>query len=212
MKSNKIKGLIIIIALLLLGVVIIVLNKFAFSINYSKNVRLEIHLGKDFEISDVLAIVSDVYKEQNAIVRKSGGFSDTITVTLRAISDEQNEEFVNKLNEKYETSFTTSDLNIYYNSNVRGTDMIKPYIAVSIIVAVIIIGYFAVRYRKIGMVRAILGPIMVGIGTQVLYLCLMSIFRMEINEGTIASGIAIIIFCLMYLINCYEKELKATEK
>ena len=88
----------------------------------------------------------------------------------------------------------------------------KPYIAVSTIVAVIIIGYFAVRYRKIGMVRAILGPIMVGIGTQVLYLCLMSIFRMEINEGTIASGIAIIIFCLMYLINCYEKELKATEK
>ena len=212
MKSNKIKGLIIIIALLLLGVVIIVLNKFAFSINYSKNVRLEIHLGKDFEISDVLALVSDVYKEQGAIVRKSGGFSDTITVTLRAISDEQNEEFVNKLNEKYETSFTTSDLNIYYNSNVRGTDMMKPYIAVSTIVAVIIIGYFAVRYRKIGMVRAILGPIMVGIGTQVLYLCLMSIFRMEINEGTIASGIAIIIFCLMYLINCYEKELKATEK
>ena len=162
MKNGKLKGILIIVALLIVGVIIMVFNKFAFNVNYSKNVRLEIYLGKNFEINDILEMTSEIYKGQNVIVRKAGDYLDTVAVTLKEVSDEQNEEFINKINEKYETSFAVSDIKTYNNSNVKGTDLMKPYVASSVIVAVITLAYFIIRYKKLGLVKAILGPIMVG--------------------------------------------------
>lgn len=212
MKNNKFKGLIVIAALIVIGLVIIIVNKFEFNVNYSKNVRLEISLSKDFNVSDILAITNEVYQNQDVVVRKSGPFEDIITITLRDFTDEQNENLINKINEKYETSLTTDGIGIYYNSNVRGRDIIKPYITVTLVFGIIVLGFFIIKYKKLGITRTILSPILVIIGTQVLYFLMISIFRVKINESTIATGISIMLFCLMYLINCFEKEVKIAKK
>lgn len=210
MKDNKYKGLIIILALIIIGTVFIIINKFAFNVNYSKNVRFEIDLGKDFEISDILAITNEVYPNQDAIVRKAGAFSDILTITLRDFEEEQNENLINKINEKYETEFTTADIKIFYNSNVRGRDIIKPYITASLIFSIIILAFFGIKYKKLGILRTVLSPILVMVGTQVLYFFMISLFRVKINESTVAVGIAIILFCLTYLIHSFENEVKDT--
>lgn len=210
MKENKTLRLIIVVALLLaIGIGIIVINKFQYSLDYSKNVRLEIYLGKTFEVNDILSIANDVYDD--AIVQKAGPFQDTIAITVRSTSEEQNTEIINKINEKYETSFTVDDIVLYYNSNVRGRDQIELYIVVSIISGLIILLSFGVRYHKLGVVKILASVIGVTVGTQVLYLTLASICNMKINNVTIASGIAILIFCFMYLSANYEKALKKSE-
>ena len=46
------------------------------------------------------------------------------------------------------------------------------------------------------------------IGTTLLYMALSSLFRMEINEASIAGGIAIEIFCFVYFGYIFEKKLQ----
>lgn len=212
MKDKKtIKPIITIAILLIIGIVIIVTNKFEYSVEYSKNVRLELYLAKSFEIDDVLEITNDVYENQNAIVQKSGPFQDTIAITVKSTTAEQNEEIVNKINEKYGTSLKTEDLNLYYNSNYRGRDIIEQYLTASIVAGIIILALFGIRYKKIGTWKVISSVITIFVCTQVLYLTLTSIFSMPINSITIASCIAVSIFCLIYLGSNYEKALNKPE-
>jgi len=210
MKENQtLKSIAVIIILAVIGIAIIVFNKFEFNVNYSKNVRLEINLGKSFEINDILEMANAIYTNGEAIVRKAGDYQETITITIKDYTDEQNEELINKINEKYETNLTTEDIVIYYNSNVRGSDLIKPFILSSGIAGALILMFFGIRYYKLGLVKVLGSSVGIVIGTQILYLTLTSIFRMQINEATISVGITIAMFCLMYLVATYERKLKS---
>lgn len=212
MKDKKtIKAIIAIVILLIIGIAIIVTKKFEYSVDYSKNVRIELYLGKSFEINDILEIANDVYENEKIIVQKAGPFQDTIAITVKSTTDEQNNKILNKINEKYETSITTEDLNLYYNSNYRGRDIIEQYLIAGMIAGIAILVIFVIRYKKIGILKVISSVIAIFICTQVLYLTLTSIFNMQINNITIASYIAILIFCLIYLSSNYEKALNKHE-
>lgn len=209
MKNNQTLRVIgVLILLLAIGIGIIAMNKFQYNVNYSKNVRLEIYLGKNFETNDILAMARNIYENQEVVVQKAGVFQDSIAITVKSVEEEQNAELISKINEKYETELTVEDIDIYYNSNVRGRDLIEPYLLVSTIAGLLILVFFAVRYYRLGILRVIGSLIGVGVGTQILYLTLMSICNMPVNSITIVSGIAILIFCMMYLSANYEKALK----
>lgn len=209
MDKNRIIKLAVIIAIFaVIGILIIVFNKFEFNVNYSKNLRLEFNIGKSFEVGEIVSITNEIYENQVAIVRKAGIVGDTVSITVKNSTEEQNEQLINKINEKYETSLTVSDLKIYYNSNVKGKDLIAPYIVPGIVAGIVILIFFGIRYRKLGVIK-VLGSILGAVlGTMILYMVLSSIFRMEINEVSIVGGIGIIIFCLAYITSVFEKELK----
>lgn len=209
--KTTIKAIIAIVILLIIGIAIIVTNKFEYSVDYSKNVRIELYLGKSFEINDILEIANDVYENEKIIVQKAGPFQDTIAITVKSTTDEQNDKILSKINEKYETSITTEDLNLYYNSNYKGRDIIEQYLIAGMIAGIAILVIFVIRYKKIGILKVISSVIAIFICTQVLYLTLTSIFNMQINNITIASYIAILIFCLIYLSSNYEKALNKHE-
>lgn len=209
MKDNQtLKTLAVILIMIVIGIAIIAINKFQYNVNYSKNVRLEIDLHDEYSIGDIISIVNEVYEDQDAIVRKSENNDNVITVTVKSITDEQNEELINKINERYETTLTTDNIGLYYNSNVKVRDLIKPYLLPSGIAIVLILVFFAIRYNKLGALKIVCSTAVLIIFTLVLYLTLTSIFNMQINEASIGVGIAITTFCLMYLISNYEKELK----
>ncbi len=206
MKEIKnIKAIAIIALLIIASIVTIAINPFKFNTNYSKNVRMEIDLEKEFNISDILAIANSIYTEETPIIRKAGAFEKTVSITVRDFTEEQNEKLINKLNEKYETELTAGDINIYYNSNVKGKDLIKPYIVPVIIAGIFILVFFGIRYRKIGLAKSVGGPIVIICATQLLYAFLINIFGMQINEATVIVSVTIGIFSLMYLTATYEK-------
>ena len=197
----------IITAFVIAGILIIVLNKFEYSVNYSKNERLELDFKKSIAIGDIIEITNSIYTDQMPIVRTIGEMEEVLSITVRNSTDEQNEELINKINEKFETNFTVSDLKLYYSSNVRGADIISPYIAPGIISILIILIFFAIRYRKLGRIKIcgiVFGTV---IGAEILYMALSSLFRMEINEASMAGGITIAIFCFIYMANNFEKML-----
>ena len=207
-KKRILKYIAVSIALVAICVLIIVFNKFQFNVNYSKNVRIELDLDGTFEIGEIINITNEVFNGDVAIVRSAGDFGNVIAITVKDSTDEQNEALIAKINEKYEKNFTVDDLKLYYNSNVKGIDLIKPYIVPCIIAGALILVFFALRYRKLGILRTLASVIITAGGTILLYMALTSIFKMEVNEVTIASGLAIEIFCLMYMAVTYEKALK----
>ena len=207
-KNHVIKLGIIFAIFVAISVLIIVLNKFEFNVNYSKNVRIELDMGGSFATGDIIAITNEVYKENQAIVRSSGDYNEILTITVKDSTEEQNQELIDKINEKYETSFETTDLKLYYNSSVKGMDLIKPYIIPSIISGILALVFFGIRYRKLGLVKILGSVVCMVFGTIILYMALSSLFRMEINEVSIAGGIAIAIFSLTYIAIYYEKMLK----
>ncbi|MBR6033397.1 MAG: hypothetical protein IKP28_01400 [Clostridia bacterium] len=207
---NKLKVIVVAAVLIVAAIITVAVNPFKFNVNYSKNVRLEVYIEKDFEINDILSIVNSIYTNDDVIVRKAGALEKTASITLRDFTEEQNEKLISQLNEKYELKLTSEDIEIYYNSNVKGRDLIKPYIVATAIAGVLILAFFGVRYRKIGLAKSVGGTIAVVCLTQLLYTFLINIFGMYINEATIVVGITIGILCLMYLVATFEK-LKAKE-
>ena len=207
-KKQILKYIAIAVAFIIICILIIVFNKFQFNVNYSKNVRLEVNLEEAFEIGEIINITNEVYKDEIAIVRSAGDFGETLAITVKNSTDEQNENLINKINEKFEKNFTVDDLKIYYNSNVKGTDIVIPYIVPGIIAGILILAFFAIKYKKLGVVKILASVLGTVIATVLLYMALTSIFNMEVNEVTVASGVAIEIFCLMYMAVTYEKTLK----
>ena len=209
MEKKRIIKLAVIFAIFaVIGILIIVLNKFEFNVNYSKNVRIELDLGKTFEVGEITEITNEIYKNGAVIVRSAGDYGETIAITVKDSTDEQNQELISKINEKYETSFTVDDLKLYYNSNVKGMDLINPYIVPSMVSGILILIFFGIRYRKLGVLKTLAAVLGIVLGTVILYMALSSIFKMEINEVSIAGGIAIAIFSLTYISSVFEKGLK----
>ena len=207
---NKLKVIAVAVVVIVAAIITVTVNPFKFNVNYSKNVRLEVYIEKDFEINDILAIANSIYTNDDAIVRKVGTLEKTASITVRDFTEEQNEKLISQLNEKYELELTSADIEIYYNSNVRGKDLIRPYIVATAITGVLILVFFGVRYRKIGLAKPVGGTFAVACLTQLLYIFLINIFGMYINEATIVVGITIEILCLMYLVATFEK-LRAKE-
>ncbi len=207
---NKLKVIAVAVVVIVAAIITVTVNPFKFNVNYSKNVRLEVYIEKDFEINDILAIANSIYTNDDAIVRKVGTLEKTASITVRDFTEEQNEKLISQLNEKYELELTSADIEIYYNSNVRGKDLIRPYIVATAITGVLILVFFGVRYRKIGLAKSVGGTFAVACLTQLLYIFLINIFGMYINEATIVVGITIEILCLMYLVATFEK-LRAKE-
>lgn len=212
MKNNQtLRAIIVLVLLLVVGAGIMVMNKFQYDTNYSKNVRLEVYLGKNFEIKDMVEATNEIYENQQVIVQKAGPFEDTVAITVKETTEEQKEQLLQKINEKYGMTLTNENIASYYNSNVRGRDLIEPYIGVSIIAGVLILVFFGIRYHKLGVTKVLGSVVGIIVGTQILYLTLTSIFSMKVSNITIASGIAILIFCVMYLSANYEKAIKKAE-
>ena len=85
----------------------------------------------------------------NANVRTLNESNSSILITVKEISDEQKNNLAAKINEKYSLELSQEDLKITNNAQIKLCDLIKPYIAPSIISIALIMIYFVIRYRKL---------------------------------------------------------------
>ena len=129
--------------------------KFNFSLAYDDSNRIEVYLGKDYSKSDIESIAKEAFGTNNVLVQKIEFFNDSVAVTVREQNDEQLENFVNKLNEKYETELEKDDLTIVKIPHYRGRDIMERYFVPILISAIIIIIYELIRYRKIGKIKVL---------------------------------------------------------
>lgn len=108
-KKTKMKNkiLYIIMAIIIIaGIVVGCTAKFKFSLAYDDSNRIEVYIGKDYTKADVESIAKEVFGTDDVLVQKIEFFNDSVAITVRESNDDQLNNLVTKINEKYETSLT----------------------------------------------------------------------------------------------------------
>lgn len=212
LKNKKTIALIIIIgAILIAGLVMTIVKGINYDLIYSKSTRIEIYIEPNFEMNDIKSIIESTFGNQKYIIQKVNMSEKMIGVTLKEISEDQINSFVQKINEKYATELTADDIQIYQNSNIKIEDIVYQYILSIILSLIIILIYLMLRFRKLGVWKVLLNTIASLILIQLLYISIYSITRLPINIITIPIALLIFVLNIFVLTLKFENKLLKKE-
>lgn len=198
----------IIILIIIAGIIITATMGLNFDLRFQESKKVELYLGKDFEIKDIKEITNEVMPNQYVIVQKVEVYEDSVSIIAKDINDEQKQNLVNKVNEKYGTEISNDTTEIVTIPHTRGRDLVKPYIFPFAISMIIILVYMAVRYRKLGVIKTVLQTIFVCILTQVVLLSIIAITRIPVGRLTMPISVAVYLLTLVGVTSNLENKLK----
>ena len=151
MEQKKAKILCIIIAIIIIaGAIVTGVKGFNIELIYSNRQEIIITNNTGLNIDEIKEIAESVLENKKVKVQKNQKFENSAIIISKEISEEEKENIVNKVNEKYSADISKDDVNIINVANTRIRDILKPYILPGIITFVIIVLYFLIVYNKIG--------------------------------------------------------------
>ena len=190
MEQKKAKILCIIIAIIIIaGAIVIGVKGFNIELIYTNRQEIVITNNTGLNLNEIKEIAESVLENKKVKVQKNQKFENSAIIISKEISEEEKENIVNKVNEKYSADISKDDVNIINVANTRIRDILKPYILPGIITFVIILLYFLIVYNKIGIKKVLLTGIFTPIIVELLYYSIIGITR--IPFGRITNSIAI---------------------
>ena len=207
--TKKQKIVLMIFALIMIaGLVVTLTVGFNFELKMQDTKKIELYLQKSFEISDIKNITNEVMPDEEVIIQKVEVFEDSVSIIAKDITEEQKQQLIEKVNEKYETEISADSIEIVTIPNTRGRDLIKPYIIPFAISTVLILAYIAIKYRKLGSLKTVLKVVITIIVSQALLFSLIAITRYPIGRLTMPMVITVYIITLLVITTKLEKQLK----
>ena len=205
-KKSKIIAIIIAI-IIIAGIAVTATMGLNYDLRYQSAQKIELYIEKDFNNSDIKNIVNEVMPNTPVIIQKVEVFEDTVSITAKEITDEQKQNIISKVNEKYGINISADSTEIESISNTRGRDLVKPYIFGFIMSILIILIYFAVRYMDLGVMKTLGQTILALVLTQAILLSIIAIARIPVGRLTMPIVVAVYILTLIGLTTKFEKEL-----
>lgn len=204
--SNISKSLIVLaIIIVIAGVAMVITKGYEFDLEYRKHIRVEAYIGKQFDIKEIEEITKEVLKEKQTIIKEEDVFGQKVSIETEEISDEEYNLLTQKIKEKYaieEEEFTMKTS----VSNLRGKDIVKPYIIPYIVTAVLAIGYFSIRFKQQGIGKIILVSIIALLGMQSIYFSIVAIARIPVNMMFMPVSLMVYILTLLGLVNYFRNQ------
>ena len=203
MKDNKQKiYAIALIAVIILGIGITAIKGLNLSNEYKETQAIQISFGKDFNSEEVKTLVEEITGNK-VKVQVVEMFKTIALIKSNEFTEEQVEEIVNKINEKYELELDKENIEIEKIPNYEVGDMVKPYIIPITISAVLILISMIICYRKQVTIKFVLEIIAEFIVTGLLVLSAYAIFRIPVNAFFmpvfVSAFIALATFSLIFL-------------
>lgn len=212
-KIVKIVIIVAILAILLTGGIMIGVAKFNFSLDYAAHQRIEIFIGKTYEVNDIENMVKEVLGNQKAEIQEVEVFHDMVAISTKEMTEEQQDQLLQKINEKYGTELTKEEaITVYEVPAYRIRDMLSPYIWPAALIGVLVLLYVGARYAKLGIIKMLAKTLGLAILTVALYMSLIAILRIPLQPVIIPLGIAITIIVMVLFFNKQEKKLEKIEK
>lgn len=209
MKQKETKILVAIIAVILIvGAIMIFTKGLAFELKYKDSQKVEMNVGKEFDKKDMKEITTEVFENQKVIIQPIEIYKDAVSITTSSITEEQKNNLVTKINEKYETNINAEDVEIEDISHIRGRDFIKPYIIPFTIVTIIIVAYLVIRYLKLNSLDVLTQSIGIIILAQLVLLGIMAITRMPVGKFTIPTILLVYMFSTYICTTKFDKDLE----
>ena len=203
MKKSNIKYLIIFI-IILAGIIMATLKGFNFDLNYEATQKVEIYIGKEFNVSDIKNITNEIFPNQDVVIEKVETFEDMVSIKAKEITDEQKKSIVTKINEKYELDNKAEEVNGVSVPHTRFIDIHKRYILPITMSLAIILVYVAIRYRKIGILKSLIKTIVSVVISEITLMSIVAISRIPVGRITTL----LILFVYVISIICITSKLE----
>lgn len=215
MKISGSKKIILlgIILLIIAGIVVVALKGVKVSLILQQHEELNIYIGKPTDINDMKDICKEVFKDKSFIVRNLDVFTDAYSINVESVINEEKDELIDKVNEKFGVNVTLDDISEKNVSNIRIRDIIKPYIKPALISTVLMAVYLIIRFRKENAFK-LLGKISgIIILTESVIFSIIAVLRIPLSATMInlMAAIAIIEVCL-YINKLENKKIGKFEK
>ena len=200
------------ICVIIAGNVIIATLGLNADIIYSKNVQIDVYIGKIVDIKDIESIAREVFPGERIIVQEIELFQDMVSIT---ISDNRTEEELNtkieelntKINEKYELENSVDDISVTHNPKIKLSSLIMPYALTIGISMIIILVFVGIRYKKLGVLKTLVTYILSIGAVEMILLSIIAITRLPINRFVIPVGLLLLIVIITILGFKNEKKL-----
>lgn len=182
--NNIMKIMIVIVALIILaGIIMICVKGYNYDLLYSKSVRMNIYLTKEFKVNEIEEIAKEILGTNKLKVQQGNTFGTVVSIVSKEITEEQQNNIIQKLNEKYELEINKDeDVIVAQIPQVNIWEMITKYISPLVITTIVILVYFVIRYRKQGIIKCIGIPVLSLIGIIALYVSIIALTRIPVNE------------------------------
>lgn len=204
-KKILLLGLILII---IAGIVVVALKGVNVSLLYEQHESVNLVVGKEIDINDIKDICKEVFNNKEVLVRKLELFDDAVNINVESMTDEEKQNLVSKVNEKYRTEFTAESINVNVNPKVRIRDIVRPYLIPLVIVTIAIVAYMVIRFRKIKMTK-LLGKILaIILLTEATVTSIVTIARIPVTPTLINVMFAVAILELVLYVDYTEKNYK----
>lgn len=205
--QNK-KIIYILIAIIILaGIFATYMWKTNVSLVYTHHTRIDVYLGKDYNLEDVKQITKEVFGEQEIVYQEIETFHDSIAIHVKEANDEQVKDLKTKLVEKYEIEDDTNLMQTVELGNIRIRDMVMPYIIPMIIATLMILAYVGIRYLNLGIFKVVFTLFFGLIISQALLFSVFEIVRIPVNIYTIPVALALYILVTIVTVAKFEKQL-----
>ncbi len=200
MKNIKKIILILIVLVIIAGIIMICLKGFNYSLLYSKTQRINIYMEKDFELTDIEEIAKEVFGENAVKVQLSNSFETVVSIVAYEITDDQKSSLIEKIDEKYEMEIDTDNDVIVTNiPQINIWDTIEKYVKPLLVVTLIILIFFVLRFRNQGLVNTLLYPVLSLLLINAFYVSIIALCRIPINEFFVI--VAVLIYALTLIGN-----------
>ena len=170
------------------------------------------YIGKVVDRKDIEEISNNVFGKNENKVQIVEIFNDMVAITVKDSNDEQIENFVNAINEKYGVEYTKDDVEIIKESKIGIFDMIDPYIIPVLIALGLVVIYIAIRYHKLGFWKTLLLSIVWIVVIEALLYSVYAITRIPVNATTIPIALIVFVFTVLGICINDENKLKLIKK
>ena len=174
----------VIFALIILsGIIMICVKGYNYDLLYSKSVRMNIYLTKEFKVNEIEEIAKEILGTNKLKVQQGNTFGTVVSIVAKEITEEQQNNIIQKLNEKYEIEINKDeDLIVAQIPQVNIMEITTKYISPLVITTIVILVYFVIRYRSQGIIKCIGIPVLTLIGVSALYVSIIALTRIPVNE------------------------------
>lgn len=200
----------ILICIIVAGAIVIGTMGLKADIIYSKNVRIDMYLGKEYNHNEVEQIAKEIFNTNRVIVQQIEYFGDMFSLIISQDVeniDEKAEEFAAKINETYELSEEDTNIQVIYQPKIKLSSILIPYLLPIAISMAIILIYVIIRFRKIGILKTLGLYILTVLISEAVYLSILAIFRIPINRLVTPIGLAIYVIVVTIVTAINEKKL-----
>ena len=200
-KSLTLISIVAIIA----GLIVIFTVGFNLKVAIKAHEQIQINIGEEFKNDDIKQIAKEVLGGE-VEVQKMGDFEDQAVISSETIPQEKVEEIVTKLNEKYGKEISASSITVTSIPATKISDMFLPQIWSFTIATILILVYFAIRYKKQGVLKVLGTTILCLAILELLVSSLVALLRIPVGQSLVSIIYITYAIAMLVVTTKFEKE------